>query len=62
MGKNATNVENQLMEIRKSLHQRYHYGKRKPHNQNQPECKIEDKSNWCKKYNTYCGLLDDPRN
>ena len=42
--KNAIiNYENQLNEIRKSLHQRYHNGQRKPNNQNHSECKVEDK-------------------
>ena len=42
------NVENQLKEIRKSMHQRYHNGQRKPNNQNQAECKVEDESKWPK--------------
>ena len=46
--KNAINVENQLKEIRKSMHQRYHNGQRKPNNQNQAECKVEDESKWRK--------------
>ena len=46
--KNAINVENQLKEIRKSMHQRYHNGQRKPNNQNQAECKLEDESKWRK--------------
>ena len=46
--KNAINVENQLKEIRKSLHQRYQNGQRKPNNQNQSECKLEDKIKWRK--------------
>ena len=47
--KNAINVENQLKGIRKNMHQRYQNGQRKPHNQNQLECKVEDKSKWYKK-------------
>ena len=46
--KNAVNVENQLKEIRKSMHLRYQNGQRKPNNQNQSECKVEDKSKWRK--------------
>ena len=46
--KNAINVENQLKEIRKSLHQRYQNGQRKPNNQNQLECKVENNSKWRK--------------
>ena len=42
------NVENQLKEIRKSMHQCYHNGQRKPNNQNQAECKVEDESKWPK--------------
>ena len=42
--KNAINVENQLKEIRKSMHLRYQNSQRKPNNQNQSECKVEDKS------------------
>ena len=41
--KNAISVEKQLKEIRKCLHQRYRNGQRKPNNQNQSECKVEDK-------------------
>ena len=41
--KNAINVENQLNEMRKSMHQRYQNGQRKPNNQNQSKCKVEDK-------------------
>ena len=55
--KNAINVENQLKEIRKSLHQRYQNGQRKPNNQNQLECKVENNSRWRK--NTASGRLDD---
>ena len=40
--------ENQLKEIRKSPHQRYQNSQRKPNNQNQLECKVEDKSKWRK--------------
>ena len=40
--KKAIKVENQLKEIRKSLPQRYQNVQRKPNNQNQSECKIED--------------------
>ena len=46
--KNAINVENQLKEIRKSMHLRYQNSQRKPNNQNQSECKVEDKSKWRK--------------
>ena len=46
--KKAIKVENQLKEIRKSLPQRYQNVQRKPNNQNQSECKIEDKSKWRK--------------
>ena len=46
--KNAINIENQLKEIRKSQHQRHQNGQRKPNNQNQLECKVEDKSKWRK--------------
>lgn len=42
--KKATNVENQLTEIRKSLHQQYQNGQWKPNNCNQSGCKVEDKS------------------
>ena len=44
--KNAINVENQLKQIRRSMHQRYQNGERKPNNQNQSEFKVEDKSKW----------------
>ena len=46
--KNAIKVENQLKEIRKSLNKRYLNGQRKPNNQNQSECKVEDKTKWRK--------------
>ena len=46
--KNAINVESQLKEIRKSMHLRYQNSQRKPNNQNQSECKVEDKSKWRK--------------
>ena len=48
MRKKAINVENQLKEIRKSMHQRYQNGQRKPNNQNQSECNVEDQSKWRK--------------
>ena len=48
MRKNAINTENQLKEIRKSLHLRHQNGQRKPNNQNQSEYKVEDKSKWRK--------------
>ena len=53
--KNAINVENQLKEIRKSPHQRYQNGQRKPNNQNQLECKVEDKSKWRKNTTLFVG-------
>ena len=34
--------------MRKSLHQRYQSGQRKPNNQNQSKCKVEDKRKWRK--------------
>ena len=34
--------------MRKSLHQRYQNGQRKPNNQNQSKCKVEDKRKWRK--------------
>ena len=46
--KNAINIESQLKEIRKSMHQRYQNGQRKPNNQNQSECKVEDERVWRK--------------
>ena len=46
--KTAINVENQRKEIRKTLHQRYQNDQRKPNNQNQLECKVDDKSKWHK--------------
>ena len=46
--KNVINVKYQLKEIRKSMHLRYQNGQRKPNNQNQSECKVEDKSKWRK--------------
>lgn len=46
--KNAVNVENQLKEIQKSLHKRYQNGQRKPNNQNQLECTVENKIKWRK--------------
>ena len=48
MRQNAINVENQLKEIRKSMHQRYQNGQRKPNNQNQSECKVEAERVWRK--------------
>ena len=48
MSKNAIDVKNQLKEIRKSVHQQYQNGQRKPNNQNHAECKVEDKSKWRK--------------
>ena len=36
------NVENQLKEIRKSVHQPYQNGPRKPNKENLLECKAED--------------------
>ena len=46
--KNVINVENQLKEIRKSIHLRYQNGQGKLNNQNQSEIKVEDKSTWRK--------------
>ena len=46
--KNVINVENQLKEIRKSIHLCYQNGQGKPNNQNQSEIKVEDKSTWRK--------------
>ena len=46
--KNVINVKYQLKEIRKSMHLRYQNGQRKPNNQNQSECKVEDKIKWQK--------------
>ena len=46
--KNAIKVENQLKEIWKSLNERYLNGQQKPNNQNQSECKVEDKTKWRK--------------
>ena len=36
------------MEIRTSLHQQYQNVQRKPNNQNQSKCKVEDKNKWRK--------------
>ena len=41
-------METQLKKIRKSLHKRNQSSQRKPNNQNQSECKVEDKSKRCK--------------
>ena len=42
------NVENQLKEIRKSMHQPYQNGPRKPNKENLLECKAEDEKKWRK--------------
>ena len=48
MRRNAINVENQLNDIQKNLHQQYQNGQEKSNNQNQLEFKVENKSKGCK--------------